>query len=177
MKLGLKLWQFIGFVIAVFLGSLLHFLYDWTNCTFLALFSSVNESTWEHMKILFFPMLFFAIFQSFFFSKEYKNFWCIKLIGTLVGTFSIPFVFYTLKGVFGNYPDFINILIFFVCAFIGYLYEYILFTKNTIKCKLQLIPILILGFMAVVFFVFTFYPPRIPIFLDPITKTYGVFKL
>ena len=85
MKRSLSFWQFAGFTFTGVAGTLLHFLYDWTNSRFIALFSAVNESIWEHMKLLFFPMIVFAIFESFYFSKEYKSFWCSKLVGILLG--------------------------------------------------------------------------------------------
>ena len=80
MKLKLLRWQLAGFAVTVLGGVLLHFLYNWMQQSILiAPFSSVNESTWEHMKLLFFPMFIFALFQSQFF-KEFKNFWCVKLV-------------------------------------------------------------------------------------------------
>ena len=68
MKQDLFLWQFSGFSLSSLGGTLLHFLYDWTNESILiAPFSGVNESTWEHMKLLFFPLFLFALIQSRFF--------------------------------------------------------------------------------------------------------------
>ena len=56
MKRRLWRWQLAGFIFTAVLGVLLHFLYDWTNESLVvALFSAVNESTFEHMKLLFFP--------------------------------------------------------------------------------------------------------------------------
>ena len=90
MKKDLFLWQFGGFVFTVVLGPILHFLYDLTNQSVLvAPFSAINESTFEHMKLMYFPMLIFSLIQSRFF-KEYKSFWCIKLIGILTGLALIP---------------------------------------------------------------------------------------
>ena len=61
----MKLWQAAGFAFATLGGTILHFLYDWTGGSILvAPFSGVNESTWEHMKLLFFPMLLFSLVQS-----------------------------------------------------------------------------------------------------------------
>ena len=78
MKPNISLWQFAGFSLSSLFGTILHFLYDWTDKSLLiAPFSGVNESTWEHMKLLFFPLFIFALIQSRFF-KDYKNFWCIK---------------------------------------------------------------------------------------------------
>ena len=44
------------------MGTLLHFLFDWTGGNaVVALFSAVNESIWEHLKLLFYPMVLFAV--------------------------------------------------------------------------------------------------------------------
>ncbi len=168
LRKDISLWQFVGFGVVSALGTLLHFLYDWTKSPIAALFSGVNESTWEHMKLLFFPLFLFAIVQSFFVGKEYENFWCIKLKGTLLGLIMIPVIFYTLHGVFGTTPDFINIAIFFVAAAIGFLYETKQFRKGSKPCKATKWAIAALCLIAVAFWLFTFFPPQIPLFQDPL---------
>ncbi len=174
MKRNISLWQFLGFGVTSLGGTLLHFLYDWTNeNTLSALISGVNESTWEHMKLLFFPLFIFAVVQSFFF-KEYDDFWCVKLIGTLSGLISIPVLFYTYNGAFGKSPDWLNITIFFVSAAITFLVETRLFKKERINFKRPYLAFAFLCFIAVLFFIFTFATPQIPLFQDPLTKTYGI---
>ena len=97
MKRSIGLWQLMGFAVTSLGGTLLHFLYDWLgNAVWAAPFSSVNESTFEHMKLLFFPMLIFAVVQSFFF-RDRKDFWCVKLLGILLGLSLIPINFYTCR--------------------------------------------------------------------------------
>ena len=57
----------IGTIFVLILGTLSHFFYEWSNDNqIIGLFSPVNESVWEHMKLVFFPMLFYSIiaFQS-----------------------------------------------------------------------------------------------------------------
>ena len=119
MKRSMGLWQLMGFAVTSLGGTLLHFLYDWTDSVWVAPFSGVNESTWEHMKLLFWPMFIFALIQSFFF-RDRKDFWCVKLKGTLLGLVLIPVIFYTYNGVIGKSPDWINIAIFFISAAVGY---------------------------------------------------------
>ena len=172
MKKSIGLWQLMGFAITSLGGTLLHFLYEWTDSVWVAPFSGVNESTWEHMKLIFWPMFIFAIIQSFFF-KDRKDFWCIKLMGTLLGLILIPVIFYTYNGVIGQSPDWINIAIFFISAMLAYLYEFRLFKKGT-NCKHPKKSFVILCAVAVMFIIFTFNPPTINIFKDPITNTYGI---
>ena len=174
MKRYIGLWQLMGFAITSLSGTILHFLYEWLGeAIWVAPFSAVNESTWEHMKLLFWPMFIFAIIQSFFF-REQKSFWCVKLRGIVLGLALVPVLFYTLNGVFGSYPDWVNIAIFFVAGAIAYIHEWRLFNKESKRkgqCRLALI---ILFIIALLFIVFTFNPPEIPLFLDPISKLYGL---
>ncbi len=174
MKRNLSLWQFAGFSLTALFGTLLHFLYDWTNGNvFAALFSGVNESTWEHMKLMYFPLFLFALIQSRFF-KDVRSFWCVKLTGTLTALTLIPVLFYTYNGAFGTSPDWINITIFFVTAAIAFLLETRLFKRENTKCKHPLLAFLILCAIGVLFVIFTFSPPEIPLLKDPLTGTYGI---
>lgn len=168
-----SLWQAAGFAITTLLGTLLHFLYDWTGGSILwAPFSGVNESTWEHMKLLFWPLFLFALVQRPFF-REQANYWCIKLLGILAGLALIPILFYTLGGMFGTTPDWINIAIFYICAALVFLLEWWLFKKNSFPCKHPAFALLGICLIGAAFVVFTFAPPQIPLFEDPLTGSYG----
>lgn len=174
MKQNLSLWQFGGFALTSLGGTLLHFLYDLTNeSVFIAPFSGVNESTWEHMKLLYFPMFIFALIQSRFF-KEYENFWCVKLIGIVTGLVLIPVLFYTYNGAFGKSPDWLNIAIFFVSEAMAFILETSVFKKDSLRCKRSQLALGIMCLIGVLFVVFTFATPQIPLFRDPLTGTYGI---
>ncbi len=173
MKRSIGAWEFLGFGVVSLLGTLLHFLYEWTGeNAVVAVFSGVNESTWEHMKLLFFPMLFFAVAEYFFF-RERTDFWCIKLRGTLAGLIAIPVLFYTYNGVIGRSPDWINIAIFFVSAAIGFWVEYRKFRSPSCERCPQRVALAVLCVIALLFAVFTFYPPHIGLFRDPLTGGFG----
>ena len=174
MKQNLLLWQFSGFALSSLGGTILHFLYDWTNeSVFIAPFSGINESTWEHMKLLYFPLLIFALVQSRYF-KKYENYWCIKLMGIITGIGSIPIMFYTYNGAFGKSPDWLNITIFFIAAAIAFWVETRLFYKDNLRCNRPRLAFLIICLIGLLFVVFTFLTPKIPLFKDPLTNSYGI---
>lgn len=174
MKRQIGIWQFMGFAVTSLGGTLLHFLYEWLGeAVWIAPFSGVNESTWEHMKLLFWPTFIYAVIQSFFF-RDRENFWCVKLRGILLGLVLIPIMFYTYNGVIGKSPDWINIAIFFISAAIVYIYETIQFNKGTVTCKSSKIAIAVLSVIALLFVIFTFATPEIDVFKDPVTGTYGI---
>ena len=174
MKRSIGLWQLVGFSVTALGGTLLHFLYDWLGKPWwIASFSGVNESTWEHMKLLFWPMFIFAIVQSFFF-REREDFWCVKLRGILLGLLLIPVLFYTYNGVIGKSPDWLNIAIFFITAAVVYIYEVRLYNKENLRCRSPKGAVAVLCVIAFLFVLFTFRTPEIAIFKDPLTSTYGI---
>lgn len=174
MKRSIGLWQLWGFAVTSLSGTVLHFLYEWLGrAVCIAPFSAVNESTWEHMKIFFFPAFIFAILQSFFFRNR-EDFWSVKLRGIIIGLLLIPVLFYTYNGAIGRSPAWVNISIFFVSAAIAYLYEARLFNTNSLRYKSSKLPFAVLSVIALLFIVFTFATPEISIFRDPLTQTYGI---
>ena len=174
MKHTSSLWQLAGFALSTLGGTLLHFFYDWTGGNVLVSpFSGVNESTWEHMKLLFWPLLLFALIQRLFFKKQ-ENCWCVKLAEILLGLVLIPVLFYTYNGVFGKSPDWMNIAIFYITALLVFLFEWWAFKKNRLQCRYPRIAFAVICLIGVLFVVFTFAPPQIPIFQDPLTGTAGL---
>ncbi len=174
MKRSVGLWQLMGFAVTSLLGTLLHFLYDWAGgALWLAPFSGVNESTWEHMKLLFWPMLLFALVQAFFF-RDRADFFCIKRRGILLGLLLIPLLFYTYNGVIGKSPDWVNITIFFIAAATTYIYEARRLARPVPECCRKRAAIAALAVIALLFVIFTFSPPALGIFLDPVTGSYGI---
>lgn len=168
MKKSISVWQMMGFVFVGAAGTLLHFLYDWSGHNpVVGALSAVNESTWEHMKLLFFPMLLFAFVQYVPIGKEYPNFWCVKLIGTVLGLILIPVLFYTYTGALDVSADWFNISIFFIAAAAAYWLETKLLQNSRPRCaspKVALGSLLLLG---VIFVMLTYNPPMLPLFQPP----------
>ena len=173
MKKTLSYWQFAGFVFTGILGTLLHFLYDWTGNRFVAVFSAVNESTWEHMKLLFFPMVLFALVESRHIAPSYRNFWCAKLVSILMGTLMIPVLYYTYTAALGTSISWLNIAIFYISAAIAYLIDTWLLKRGKCLFLSPATSILILCLVAALFIIFTLLPLEISLFQDPLTKRYG----
>lgn len=175
MKPSITLWQIGGFVFTAIVGAVLHFLYDWTGKKKAAgIFGAVNESTWEHMKLLYFPMLVFGMVEYGFWGAGMAQFWCVKLAGMLFGLALIPALYYTYTGALGVEADWFNITIFFLAAAGAYWMETDLL-RRTPACQVP--PVLCLAALVLVgvaFGLLTFLPPRRPLFLDPQTGDYGI---
>ena len=173
MQESAALFGFLGFAVTSILGTLLHFLYDLLGkAKWIAPFAATNESTFEHMKLLFWPMLLFGGVEYFFF-RDRADFICIKLRSILLGLALIPILFYTYNGAIGKSPDLVNIAIFFIAAAAAYIYE----TKRLLgvprPCSVPL-SFLLLVILALLFLYLTKNPLKIGLFRDPITGNYGV---
>ncbi len=174
MNKKLKKWTLIGFFFVTLLGTLGHFLYDLTGGNQLVgRFFAVNESTWEHLKLLFFPFALYWVVELFAIGKTYKNFAFAGLVGVLSGMAFIVVAFYTYTGVLGKSIDFLNILIFVIGTALAFLTEYKILTgKGTITFKIPSLVILVV--IAILFVNFTTNPPQAGIFKDPVTGAFGI---
>jgi hypothetical protein len=159
------------------LGTLLHFLFEWSGENrVVGLFSAVNESIWEHMKLLYYPALLVGVVEYAFWGGEVEQFWCVKLAGLLFGLALIPVLYYTYTGTLGVEKDWFNITIFFLAAGTAFWLETKLFHKPFFCSGKEKYAVASIILWIILFTLFTFYPPHIPFFRDPLTQSYGYFQ-
>lgn len=170
----LKFIIFSGIFVMI-LGTLLHFTYEWSgNNQFIASFSAVNESTWEHLKLLFFPMLLTTIIGFFYLEKSCQNYWCARLFGILTAILFTIVFFYTYTGIIGTNFAFVDISIFFVAVILGELVSYkVLVSSIDCNSSVALVGIILL---LACFIIFTYFTPEIGLFKDPVTGLFGIIK-
>lgn len=163
----LKLYTIAGTIFVIITGSLAHFVYEWSGKNFiLGFFFPVSESTWEHMKLCFFPMLIYSFFMNKRLKDDYPCVTTALLSGILLGTFFIPVIFYTYSGILGrNYVP-LDIAVFVISVIIAFWAVY----KLTLSCKMISCSFrlgLFVFVIAVCFLVFTYIPPDIGLFIAP----------
>lgn len=169
----LKKSEITGFIFVVILGSIGHFLYEWTGQNqIVGKFFAVNESTWEHLKLLFFPYVIYTVVEWACVGKNYHGFWLSKLLGVLSGMVFVIAVFYTYTGVIGYSIDFLNIIIFVLSAAAAFYVSYKLLTSN-MRAVLKIPSIVGFIVIGILFVVFTSNPPKINLFKDPVTYGFG----
>lgn len=163
---------------AVGLGVLWHFLFDVTGENrFVGLFAPVNESVWEHLKIIYFPFVISMIIEYFLYGKEAYNFFSSKLFGLSVGLFSIIMNYYVTVGAFGINSMAVNIGIFVLGIIVAYALSYMRLLK-TPKMAGGLWEKAAIGIFALyfaLFLIFSYYPPCIPLFRDPSNMKYSIY--
>ena len=174
----------IGCIFSILLGVFFHFIYNLSCNSFLiGLFFPVNESIWEHLKLILIPMTIFGLFYSFINRKNkymVNNFWYYTSISIIISMLTIPIAHYSYKGIFITVPDFINIIIYIISNIISFYflykkvtYEYINPNSNNKNST----GILTITILYLLFIIFTIYPPKLELFRDPITRTFGIYLL
>ena len=169
----LLLWEIIGIVFIVFLGSFMHFTYELSgNNAIVGAFSAVNESTWEHLKLAVFPALLFMLLELKFMPRP-KNFFCAKDTSIWLMPLLIILFFYAYTAVI---PDnfVMDIGIFILAVVIGQIVGYKMMTSGKDYEKFAKASIASLVLLALLFVLFTYYPPQIFLLQDPISGGYGI---
>lgn len=164
---SLKWFCIVGALVTIILGVVSHFVYDWTGGNFfVGLFFPVNESTWEHMKLLFFPMFAYALVAGKRMEGKYPCIYKAMFTGILIGLALIPTMFYTYTGVLGFVVDWINIALYVISVLAAYYAVYLMAKECTIGDSQILRYVMYTLLLA--FMVFSVYPPGIGIFVSPV---------
>lgn len=163
----LKCCTIIGIIFVLVLGTIFHFLYEWTENNFVVgLFAPINESVWEHMKLVFFPMLLYTLAMTIKFKKIYPCITSSFCLGILSGTSLIPVFFYAYTCIIGKDVFILDLATFALSVIIAFLTAY----KFTLSCKLLPFSPFIYGFVClylICFILFTLKAPDAALFADP----------
>lgn len=171
------IFELIGVVFISTAGSLLHFTYAWSkNYKPLAIIAAVNESTWEHLKIAFWPALVYFIFEYILLSHITNNFILAKAACLLIIPILIISAFYSYTALLGRNYLIIDILIFILSILFGQIISFKLLTTDKFPGLTSSLSIFIIIILIIMFSLFTFFPPKVPIFKDPVSGGYGIYK-
>lgn len=176
---NLRLYAILGIIFTIALGTLLHFLFEWSdNNRIVGFFSPINESTWEHIKMLAIPMLIFSGLEYIKLGSAYDNFIISKALGILCGMLSIIVLYYTYTGVIGDHYTPVDIIAYILSVIIAYAISCHILSRRYFRPRIfQPIGVLIIVAIIIAFMWFTFFPPKIALFVDPETQSYGYHQV
>lgn len=170
-----KLETIAGILFSVISGTFLHFIFQWSmNNPTAAIISAVNESTWEHLKLLFFPVLLYTTFECLLQGNRCAGFLWPRTLSLLAGMAFIVIGFYSYSGIIGRNYLIADISLFIGGVLISFILTPLIWKKLRNPSAYVFLSIFILLCMTVLFAVFTFHPPHIGLFLDPVSHSYGI---
>lgn len=168
-------YELFGMIFIITLGSILHFTFEFSGYQpVVGAFSAVNESVWEHLKLGFWPALLYAAIEYRYVRKSTNNFLFAKAVGIYTIPITIAVLFYSYTAILGGDLLVIDILTFILAVIIGQLASYKLLVYRKLQGNLNQLSLVALALLGLAFALFTFHPPHLPIFRDPISGEYGI---
>jgi len=179
MGIGERLRQILtglaGVAVTFGLASLLHFVYDWSGeMRFAAIFASVNESVWEHVKILLWPFLLWSFAEYYILKPDIRRLVVARTAGAYVTAALTICVFYIYTGVLGHPVAWVDILFAAVWLLVGEIVSLRVLNARWPAGEYYLISLAALVLLVVMLLCFTVSPPHIGLFADPNTGLYGL---
>jgi hypothetical protein len=174
-------WEMWGILFIVLLGSILHFTFDFSGgWRPLGVISAVNESVWEHLKLAFWPAVIWIIIEFLFVRRQYKdtrpNFILAKANGAYIMPLVIVMIFYSYTAFTKESIFAVDLSSFVIAVVIGQVVSYKIWYSLRLSNVFNWVGLAMIIIGALLFAVFTFYPPGVGIFQDPINGSYGIVK-
>ena len=168
-------WETAGLFVVLIAGNLLHFVYGWSGGSpTAAVFAAVNESTWEHMKLLAMPWILWSLLEV---PALGGQLLMPRALGMLTGLAAIPLLFYTYRGVTGQVNHMVNIAIFQLAVLLAFWVTRKLVQKGRFAGKKwQILGLFLHLAVGALFVKWTFHPPVLPLFADARTGLTGIPK-
>lgn len=110
--------ELLGFVFAIIVGTIGHFLYEKSNYNkVIGFLFSKNESTWEHMKLGITPIILWTIIELF--TYNFNNLFFAKFVSIITFSLSLYILYYGYKKLIKRNILFLDILIFYISLFLA----------------------------------------------------------
>lgn len=174
--MSLKKIKIINVVFLFLLSFLWHFVYDWFPNNIFALFFPVNESIWEHMKIIYYCLLMGSILEFVLCKKnniKINNFYIEAMVKSILGVIFYLIIFIPLY-LWLRESMFISIsLMLITYIFMEYI-GYKILTGE--EMNINILPVIIIVLGCIMFVILTFYPLHNFLFFDEVKFGYGILK-
>jgi hypothetical protein len=179
MKNKVLIWEIGGFLFIGLIGAALHFTFEMSNFSSMevAYFSAVNESTWEHLKMVFFPGLVFALIQYTYVRDAVNNYIPARVAGLVIMPLVIAIGWYIYAPILGRSYFPADLFLFYLAVFLGQLVSYKLLTRTSLEKKFTQYAIGVFLVMFAAFSTFTFFPPNIFLFEHLDLKDTGLYGI
>lgn len=165
---------YVGIIIICLVGTLLHFTYELSHHNkYVAIFSAVNESTWEHVKICMTPSILWSIYEIIKYGFS-ANFIVAKSLSLLVIIILIPILFYSYSIFTKKAILFIDVICFYLTVICSQIVFRNIISLNEISFIYIIVSIILLVIEIIAYFCLSFNPFENFIFKDPITHKYGL---
>ncbi len=168
--------KIIGIITIFLLSFITHQLYDWFPNNFLAVFFPVNESIWEHLKMIFSTtVIWMLIEQELIDNINQPNFFLSSLSGALSTIIVFLILFLPIYYVF-EYNEIITIILYLIAIIGGQIVSYYILNLNKGYNLYNLISLILIPIILTLFGYLTFNPIKTSLFYDQYSDKYGIYN-
>ena len=165
---------YIGIIFIAIIGTLLHFTYELSHHNkFIAIFSAVNESTWEHIKICMTATIIWTLYDGYVYGMD-GNFFIGKSLSLLSIILLIPILFYTYTAFTKKAILFIDVICFYITVIVSQIVFYYFINIDILPFIYTYISCILLFLELGSYMFLTFNPLKHFVFEDPISHKYGL---
>ena len=165
---------YIGMILIMIVGTLLHFLYEISHHNkFVAIFAAVNESTWEHIKICMTPTLLWSLYDGYVYGLN-ANYLIGKSLCLLTIILLIPILFYTYTYFTKKSILWIDVICFYITVIVSQLVFYHFINIEPLPFIYTYLSVILLVIELASYMFLTYQPLKNFIFEDPISHKYGL---
>ena len=150
--------NFILSSICIFLLSFLsHFAYDFFPNTLTSIFFPVNESIFEHTKMIFTTMMIWGLIDYFIIKKKYRTNYILALVFSTIATILSLIVIFSPYFYLSGKKEvmFITLIIYFISILIGQIVNYFLLKRKEELKLLNYISIILIPSIFTIYGIFT----------------------
>lgn len=170
---------YFGILFIGLLGIPMHFLYSLSgNSPLVAIIAPVNESVWEHLKLAVLPAIIWWSLSYIILNRKtcipFSRWFFAFVVALVVCPLIIVSFYYTYTGAFGIHSLALDFFSYFLGVTLAQLTAMHIYKYANINSFLFYLSALVFALLMIAFIVFTFNPPKLPLFRDPITGKYGL---
>lgn len=173
--MSLKTIKIIGFFVIFLLCFPFHFLYDWLPNSLFSIFFPVNESIWEHMKLIYTSFVFYGIFDYYLLKKNkinFNNFLIQLFLIPIIAIFIYLIIFIPIYKIIGE-NMIVSIGLLAIVILIEQILSYFILQYKEIKYQ-NIIGIIGIILIYIIFGYLTYKPIENYIFYDTVKDKYGI---
>lgn len=173
--MNLKKSRILSTIIIFIMCFIFHFVYELLPCTLTSIFFPVNESIWEHIKLIYTSIIFYGFIDYIILKKKNIKFNNLPSALFISAISMIPiFLILYLPFYFTIGPIFIiNIIVMLIVIIISQIIEYYILKTKT-NDKLNFISLLLIMLSFVIFSYFSYHPIKNILFYDTQKEKYGI---
>ncbi len=150
--------------------AIFHFGYTLFPCFFTSLLFPVNESIWEHLKMIFSATVIFTFIVDLI--KHNKNTFIRSYSRSMLTILILLIIYLPIYYIFGE-----NMIVTLITLFISIFISEIITTKISTEKKystLNIVCAALLFLNFIIFIILTYYPLKVDLFLDHESNKYGI---